>query len=190
MKLVVLVEEASTKEVLDVLLPTILPAAVSFQVVPFNGRGDLESNIARKLSGWNEPNVRFVILEDQDSADCKKRKQHLVELVAKSGKTALIRIACRELEAWYLGDLEAVANAYDKPELTRLLNKRKYRDTDCIVDVKEEFQKLVPEHQQITGAKKIAPFLEVERNRSPSFQFFVSGIQRVVGEQAIGPDWE
>lgn len=78
MKLVVFTEEYSMKMVLDALLPAALPPLVSYQVVPFNGRGDLESNVERMLRGWNEPDVKFVIVEDQDNDDCRKRKAHLL----------------------------------------------------------------------------------------------------------------
>ena len=181
MKLVVFTEEHSMKVVLDKLLPGALPPQVSFRVIAFNGRGDLESNVERKLRGWNEPDVKFVIVEDQDSDDCQKRKARLVNLVKRARKEARVRIACRELESWYLGDLEAVAAAYGKPSIvSKYGSKAKYRDPDAIIDVKEELLRIVPEHQQIEGARKISANMDIERNRSKSFQVFFSGVRGLV----------
>lgn len=181
MKLVVFTEEHSMKVVLNTLLPAVLPSQVPFQVVPFNGRGDLESNVERVLRGWNEPDVKFVIVEDQDNDDCRKRKARLANLAARARKEALVRIACRELESWYLGDLEAVAAAYEKPNIvSKYGSKAKYRDPDAIVNVKEELLRIVPEHQQIEGARKISANMDIERNKSKSFRVFFSGVRGLI----------
>jgi len=62
-----------------------------------------------KTSGWQLPESVFVIILDQDSSDCHVVKQRLFELCTQAKKgDALIRVACRELESFYLGDLVAV----------------------------------------------------------------------------------
>ena len=66
------------------------------------------------MAGWNVPDTKFVILHDQDSADCKELKQKLRRIVEQTGKEAVIRIVCRELESWYFGDLRAVSLAYNE----------------------------------------------------------------------------
>lgn len=85
MKLVFLLEEPSTKYLLDELLPRILPEGVLFQTIPHNGKHALEKSIPRKLRGWNEPgDIRFVILHDQDTKDCHELKKPCVrELTVK-----------------------------------------------------------------------------------------------------------
>lgn len=178
MKLVFLLEERSMKELLDILLPKILPASVEFRTIPHSGKSDLQYSIPRKLRAWNEPDVKFIIIQDQDSADCKKLKASLINICVPTGKEFLIRIACRELESWYFGDLEAVSAAYKK-DLKKYIVKSKYRNPDDIVNPKEELRKLLPEHQQIVGARKIGPFMDIERNTSVSFQFFVSGVRKL-----------
>lgn len=177
MHLVVLVEERSMKIVLDHLIPAIVPG-VEFQVVPFQGKGDLKNGIPIKLRGWNKPGARFAIVRDQDRADCKAVKAEIAAEVEKTGKSALIRIACHELEAWYFGDLIAVSLAYGE-DYTGLSAKRKYRDPDDIADVKERFLEIIPEHQQIKGARLIAPHMDIGRNTSRSFQALVSGLRRL-----------
>lgn len=179
MKLVFLVEEQSMCVFLQGLLPRILSEEISFQIIPHNGKNDLKKSIPRKLKAWNEPNVRFVIIQDQDSSDCRKLKQELKELCQTCGKEALIRIACIELEAWYFGDLKALSTAYGK-DLERLGEKEKYRIPDEIGNPKQELRKLIPEHQQISGARKIAPYIDIKRNRSKSFQVFISGVAGLI----------
>ena len=180
MKLVFLLEEMSTKTLLDRLLPSVLPPDVPFVTIPHAGKQALERSIPRKLKAWNEPDVSFIIVEDQDTSDCLALKQRLQQLCDDTGKEALIRIACQEMEAWYFGDLNAVAEAYGKPRLKELSRKSKFRDPDAIPSPKEELYKLVPEHQQILGAKMIAPHMSIEKNTSVSFQVLMKGIKRIL----------
>ena len=183
MKLVFLLEEPSMKYLLDELLPRILPENVIFQTIPHNGKRDLEKSIPRKPRGWSEPGaVRFVILHDQDNRNCILLKQELVRLSSVTNKPVLVRISCQELEAWYFGDLNALACAYNNPKLRELSRKKKFRVPDTIPSPKEELYKLIPEHQQISGAKLVAPYMDIEQNTSMSFNCFVSGIHRLVNQ--------
>lgn len=181
MKIIFLLEESSTKHLLDVLLPKILPEGVEFQTISHRGKRDLQKSIPRKLRGWNEPgDVRFVIVHDQDTKDCVKLKQDLLALCAGIDKKVLVRIACQEMESWYFGDAKALATAYDKPKLSQISTQKKYRIPDDIPSPKEELYKLLPEHQQIEGAKRVAPYMDIENNSSVSFNQFVSGVRRFV----------
>lgn len=181
MKLVFLLEEKSMKYFLDGILPKILPEKVDFLTIPHEGKSDLKRSLRAKLQGWTEPNVKFVVVQDQDSNDCKRLKQELMDLCAETDREVLIRIACHELEAWYFGDLNAVSLAYGK-NLADLKVKKKYRIPDEIVNPKEELQRYLPEHQQIEGARRIAPYIDIANNSSTSFQIFISGIKRLTGE--------
>lgn len=69
MKLVFLLEESSMKELLDIILPRIIPEGIDFVTIPHSGKSDLVKSIPNKLRGWNEPDVKFVILHDQDTND-------------------------------------------------------------------------------------------------------------------------
>ena len=181
MKLIFLLEEPSTKYLLLELLPRILPPHVDFQVIPHNGKRDLEKSIPKKLRGWNEPgDIRFVILHDQDNKDCIELKQSLLELCKVTDRPVLVRIACQELESWYFGDINALTKAYGKTKLKNLSKQKKYRIPDNIPSPKEELYKLIPDHQQIEGAKRIAPHMDIKNNTSVSFQVFVTGIQRLI----------
>lgn len=183
MKLVFLLEEPSMKYLLDNLLPRILPSNVEFQTIPHSGKRALERSIPIKLRAWNEPGeIKFVIIHDQDNKDCIMLKKHLIQLCKNTRRQVLIRIACQEMEAWYLGDFKALSKAYDKPKLLNLANKKKYRFPDDISMPKEELRKIIPEYQQILGAKTVGPFMDVENNTSVSFQQFVAGIRRIVND--------
>lgn len=178
MKLVFLLEEPSAKYLLDELLPKILPEGVLFQTIPHNGKHALEKSIPRKLRGWNEPgDIRFVILHDQDTKDCHELKRALLALCEGTDRRALVRIACQEMESWYFGDIQALALAYDNPRLNKISAQEKYRIPDEIHSPKEELYRLIPEHHQIAGAKRIAPYMDIERNTSESFRQFVSGVR-------------
>ena len=164
---------------LDELLPKILPDGVTFQTIPHNGKHALVKSIPRKLRGWNEPgDVRFVILHDQDTKDCRELKKALLALCEGTGRQVLVRIACQEMESWYFGDMRALAIAYDNPKLSELPARKKYRTPDDIPSPKEELYRLIPEHHQIAGARKVAPHMNIEKNTSESFQQFVRGVRR------------
>ena len=183
MKLVFLLEEPSMKHLLDALLPHILPNDIHFQTIPHNGKRELEKSIPRKLRGWNEPgDIRFVIVHDQDTKNCIALKQDLLQLCAVTQRPVLVRIACQEMESWYFGDVKALAIAYNKPALKEIANKNKFRVPDAIPNPKEELYRLIPEHQQIAGAKQVAPYMDVENNTSVSFGCFVRGIRRLVSQ--------
>lgn len=184
MKLVFLLEEPSMKHLLDGLLPRILPRDVSFQTIAHNGKQDLKKSIPKKLRGWNEPDdIRFVILHDQDTADCAALKQELLQLCLETDRPTLVRISCQELESWYFGDIDALATAYHKPRLKKFAQKKKFRVPDDIPNPKEELYRLIPEHQQIAGAKLVAPHMNIENNTSASFNCFVSGVRRLAGRR-------
>ena len=124
-------------------------------------------------------NRKFVIVQDQDTGDCRELKRKLVELCGDTTQEVLIRIACHELEAWYFGDLEAVSKAYGK-NITVLAKKKQYRVPDDIISPKRELKKYLPEHQQISGAKRIAQYIDINRNTSESFQALVSGVRKLI----------
>lgn len=178
MKIIFLLEEKSMKTLLDIILPKIIPSSIDFCTIPHSGKSDLQSSIPKKLRAWSEPDVKFVIVQDQDSEDCIKLKNNLLNLCEPTGRNFLVRIACKELESWYFGDLKAVSKAYNK-DLEKLKTKSKFRIPDKIENPKDELRKLIPAHQQIMGAKLIGPFMDIEQNTSHSFCCFVSGIKKI-----------
>ena len=116
MNLVFLLEEPSARELLKGLLPRVVHQSVWIRYIVFEGKQDLEKNVIRRLRGWRAPNSVFVVLRDQDAADCLTVKRELVRKCEEAGKPeTIVRIACRELESWYFGDLAAVGGALRDP---------------------------------------------------------------------------
>lgn len=183
MNLVFLLEERSAKYVLEALLPKILSGLpyAGCRYIPHRGKSDLRKSILGRLRDWLEPNTFFVILHDQDSHDCRKLKQELQEICARQSKhTPLIRIACRELEAWYFGDLGAVEKAFPKFEAAQYQNKKKYRNPDDIDRLSKELQRIAKGFHKGIAAKKVPQYMDVENNSSKSFQHLVNGVQKLL----------
>ncbi|MEZ4607316.1 MAG: hypothetical protein R2865_11095 [Deinococcales bacterium] len=107
--LVCLLEEVSAKEMLQGILPRIAPQ-IDPKYITFQGKQDLEKNLEKRLRGWQQQDLSsFLILRDKDSADCKSVKKRLSDICQSSTKAqSIVRIACHELESFYLGDLHAV----------------------------------------------------------------------------------
>ncbi len=180
MNLVFLLEERSMKVFLDELLPRVLPPEITFQTIPHEGKSDLEKSIPRKLRAWRTPDTRFVVVRDQDAADCHRVKEELTRLCTEAGRPdTLARVACRELEAWILGDLDTVAELYQDRTLTRQAVRKRLRDPDRISKPSRELKRLVPAYQKVAGARAVGGAIDIEGCRSRSFRVFVEGVRRL-----------
>jgi hypothetical protein len=179
---VFLLEERSAKEMLEGLLPRIFHDGITFQCIPFQGKQDLEKQLSIKLRGWLEPNIQFVVLRDKDSEDCKEAKKRLVTICRDAGKpNTVVRIACTELESWYLGDLHAVEKALSAKGIAKLQNKQKYRIPDNVANAAEELEKITKKkYQKIAGSRAIGKELSLDKNCSVSFQFFIKSVESFV----------
>lgn len=184
--LVCCVEEPSAREMLLGVLPRLgLQVYQDFQVITFEGKQDLEKRLSIRLRAWQRPNSVFLILRDQDSGDCYEVKQGLLDTLLNSGQTGLVRIACRELESFYLGDLQAVAMAMEMPQLGRQQSKRKFRFPDDLNNAKQELMNLTKnKYQEVAGSRAIAPFLNLNvdesGNCSRSFYHLIKGINQIL----------
>jgi hypothetical protein len=179
--LVFLLEEPSARDLLEGLLPKLLPATLSIYYFVFEGKQDLEAQMVRRLRGWRRPDSAFVVLRDQDAADCQRVKERLVDLVAQSGRApSLVRVACRELESWIAGDWPAIAQAFERPELAAHGLREAHRTPDSLVRPVETIRRFVPGYQKRDGARRIGPLLDPERNQSQSFRAFCAGVQSLV----------
>lgn len=181
--LVFFLEEPSAKEMLKALLPRILSDRVDVRYVVFPGKQALEKELPRKLRGWQKPDPLFVVLRDQDREDCRAVKERLAAICRKAGKPqTLVRIACRELESFYLGDLAAVEQGLGLKGLRGLQDKQKFRNPDQLHNAANELRDLTEKsYQKKAGSRAIAPYLDLDNNRSPSFQALITGIRRLVG---------
>lgn len=182
--LVFLLEEPSAKSVLDGLLLRMLPKGkgISFETIAHRGKSDLCKSIPHKLQAWQTPNTRFIVLHDQDNHDCRLLKQDLSKLCQQAGRDdVLIRIVCRELEAWYFGDLSALEQVFQVKKLQALARKQKYRIPDNIDKPANELEKLIKGFQKGLAARNMPQYMDIEHNNSVSFQQFVQGVQQLCG---------
>ena len=168
----------------------------SFSIHPFNGKKDLLGKLPGRLRAykkWIPRDYRIVVLIDRDRDDCTLLKKQMEKIAIEAGLLTkssspddgnfqvLNRIAIEELEAWFLGDVEALAAAYPGVPLT-LGTKERYRDPDAVVNTWEALERVLQQAgypgplQKIRSASEISKGMVPERNRSASFQSFYTGI--------------
>jgi hypothetical protein len=182
--LVCLLEEPSAAEMLKVLLPRLAPADIHVKYLAFEGKQDLEKQLEKKLRGWLQPETCFLVLRDQDAADCHEVKKNLEKKTSASGQSdrTIIRIACRELESFYLGDLAAVEAGLNLPGLSSKQRRKAFRTPDRLKNAAQELAKLTNnQYQKLSGSRRIAPFLKLDgTNASHSFNILLAGINQAV----------
>ncbi len=176
--LVFFLEEPSAQDFLQAVLPRVLPAHVTPHFLIFEGKQDLEKRLVLRMKRWLRPNSQFIVMRDQDSGDCKVIKARLKDLCAEAGRAdAVVRIACKELESFFIGDWSAVAAAFERPNLAANARKAKYRTPDMLGSPSSEIRRAIPTYQKREGARSIAPHLDLERNQSNSFRVLMRSVQ-------------
>ena len=190
------VEEPSAEAALENLLPRMLEPAVSYQIHAYQGKQDLLSRLPTRLRGyahWMPDHYKIVVLVDEDRQDCHALKQELEDIAIQAGFTTksspdrngnfqiINRIAIEELEAWFLGDVSALCQAY--PRIPETLHRQsRYRDPDAVSGgtwealerllIRKNYYSSATGMPKIETARKISQFMEPARNRSRSFQVF------------------
>lgn len=138
-------------------------------------------------------NVAIVIVLDNDKRDNAEFRRQLEKIAQKAeiATDCVFCIAVKEMEAWLLGDENAIADTY--PAVRKKYIKA-YKQ-DAIGDTWEVLanaiypgglnglqKKSKTSYSEIGKAKcewadKIGKNLTLEQNRSPSFQYFLSSLQ-------------
>ena len=186
--LYVFTEEKSCANVMNAILPKLVPKSFRYKIHHFSGCEDLEKALECTLPKISEkPNAKILILRDQDNQKCKILKAELNELIVNTCKCPYkIRIVCTELESWFLGDMLAVSKAYTRFEPKNFSNKAKYRNVDKIVKPNKDLLKIIPEMKgyknlpKLEVSERIAPFLDLAVNKSESFQHTIKAIRNLV----------
>jgi hypothetical protein len=182
-EVVFFLEEYSARVMLEGFLPKLIPDTVPRRFVVFEGKQDLEKQIVKRMRGYRVPDARFVVLRDQDSEDCQVVKERLAGKCADGQHPdSLVRVACRELESWYLGDLAAVEAGLGATGLARHQHKAPYDRPDDLTAPARKLQAIAPAYQKVSGSRAIAPHLNPATNRSHSFGVFVEGILKLAAE--------
>jgi hypothetical protein len=179
-EIVFLLEESSMEETLKGLLPRILGNHIPLRYIKFEGKQDLEKKLPRKLKGYLNPDSRFVVLRDQDSGDCITIKRRLKTLCEQSNKPdTLVRIVCRELESWFLGDLAAIEAGLDLTGLAQRQGEKKFRNPDNHNNAKQILTELTDgRYRRTSSAREISYHLDPQNNTSHSFRVFVEGVKK------------
>ena len=142
----------------------------------------MSSRSFRRVRHWPNPDARFIVMRDQDSKpDCKAIKAELLQKCDDAGKLkqSLVRIACKELESFYLADLAAVESALSLTGLAKHQNKAIYRNPDNCQNPSKELAKLTKgNYQKVSHSREIGLKADIFNVRSSSFTNLISGIKK------------
>lgn len=87
-----------------------------------------------------------------------------------------------EEQSFYCGDLDAVATAFDMPNIAQMKQKRLFRNPDGMENPKQELRKLTHHaYQPLIGSRMIAAHMRIHENRSHSFHQLLGGIDKLTG---------
>lgn len=180
--IVFLTEEASMTPVLKKVMQVIRPESIEgldWIIISHRGKADLAQSLVRKMREWNYRNPHFLILHDNDRGDCYQLKEKLLQLASQANKPYHVRIVCQELEAWFIGDLHAVERAFPSSSATNQAGREPFRNPDFVTQPSEVITKFTGTTAKVGRAEKISNFLNLETNRSPSFQLLISTIKKL-----------
>ncbi len=153
----------------------------------------LLEQLPRLLRGYGKTyqsyNAILIVVLDCDWRNCIEFKRELVRLLKSCNPkpTTYFRIAIEEMEAWLLGDLKAIKSAYP------YLKERDYSSyvQDSIIGTWEKLADLIYPGGSLVLSKKpffeigkhkaewaqqIGNELDIDNNRSPSFNCFLKTI--------------
>lgn len=213
MHIEVLVEDSSGAKLIEILLPKVigpLGKPHTWRVHPYKGIGRIPAGLSAKsdpskralldqlprlLAGYGKTQGigAVVVVLDSDSRDCKAFLTDLKELLryCHPAPTTLFRLAIEEMEAWLLGDRQALTAAYPRAKVAVL--ERYQQDSVCgtwelLADAvysggSAAIRKAgwpLPGKIKHEWVERISPYMDVETNRSPSFCKFREGLRRLV----------
>jgi hypothetical protein len=171
---------------LESLLPRMLDQRINVRLLDFEGKQDLEKQMVKRMRGYINPYARFIVIRDQDSApDCNVIKAELLNRCADANRlnVTLVRIACHELESFYLADLAAVEASLEISGLARHQKSSKFRSPDTLQKPSKELLVLTKHrYQKVSSSRLIGQHLDIANTRSISFRNLILGIQRMEQE--------
>ncbi|HQS30774.1 MAG: hypothetical protein B7X59_01825 [Polaromonas sp. 39-63-203] len=202
----VLVEGASdlptVKEVLERKFK--LVEGEHFRMHAHKGKGQLPGNplkrpdpkhqglldqLPAKLRGYGkslEPHSAVLVVIDTDTQDCKELLAQLnsMLLALPVKPRVMFRLAIEETESWFIADINALRRAYPGGVKTSGL---KHVQPDAVVGAWEKLaealgvdRKMIAGPTKFQWAQKIAPHLDLEQPKSPSFKKLIDGIASLI----------
>ena len=197
------VEEPSMEETLKIVVPRIIGNRdVPYKIIEHGSKQKLLRDLPKRLAGYARriprEDLRILVLIDRDSDDCRRLKARLENIAkenqlptksspAPDGRFRVVnRIVVEELEAWFFGDVPALCRAYDSIPAS-LADRREFRNPDAIAGgTWEKLRHVLQRAGYFTGtpslpkcevARRIAQYMEPQRNSSQSFRQFVNGLE-------------
>lgn len=162
------------------------------------GKRLLLNQLPRLLRGYGRSlrgvSSVVVVVVDSDDRDCISFKRELMKLLDHCDPcpNVLYRIAVEEIKAWLLGDLAAIRAAY--PKVRNGILEGYVQDSICgtweiLADAMHSTGSAglknlgYPEvgKAKCRWAQEIAPHMDVENNRSGSFQLFRDSLREMAG---------
>lgn len=212
-----LIEDKSTEILVDHVMEKLagryMEKEISWNIKSFKGIGNLcrKGNILERKTGkllndlpmymrafskvlQNMKHAALIIVLDNDQRDIQKFRQELEDIAVSNMILCdyVFCVAVKEMEAWLLGDMEAIKEAYPGARIQYI---RKY-EQDAICETWEVLADVVYPHglsrlkrkadgnyYEIGKAKcewadKIGSCLHLHRNLSPSYQYFVGELEK------------
>lgn len=161
-----------------------------FRYYSADGKGNLmkKCSLVIRTHMAESPGHQFVILCDQDTEECTALKARFVRLVKLHGATGRcrVRIVCRELEAWLLGDRVAFEAAFPGSGIARNIHD----NPDGVLDPKRLVCRATRSFPVTQVAARVGRKMDsdsIKRNHSTSFQCFLSGLARLCGQHRQFP---
>jgi len=203
---VFLVEDISGETVLKIVLDKIGLGVERYEIHHYRGIGKIPSNLSKMdsdpkkrqlltqlpklLTGFTNSyksfNYAIFVLCDLDERCRKEFRQELLEVAnARNAKdkTHFI-ISVKEMEAWFLGDIEAIRSVYPSVRLKGNYLESRDGTWETLADsIKKDWSKDLHRQKKTAGyyvigelknqwATQISPHIDVERNQSQSFRYF------------------
>lgn len=203
----ILVEDQSGKQVLDILVPRIIGKDHTYKIHPYKGIGRIPKNLetaseaskrilldrlphllrgyGKTFAGRPSYPATVIVVCDLDEKYLKNFRMELFSILNQCDPKPETRfcVAIEEMEAWLLGDIPAIKQAFpnaDDEALTHYKNDTICGTWEILADAvykggskalsKKGYQAIGAEKSQ--WAKKICPYINVENNSSPSFVYF------------------
>lgn len=176
-----LVEDYSMKQFLEGILPRLDFAVNTFEIKHHNGKEDLLGSLTKVIPTLSKRAQHIVVLIDRDQQNCIELKNKIKEKMTCCSCPYTLRIACYELETWFLGDLNAIAQCSERFKPKYFENKDKFKAVDNIAGKPSaKLEEMMPDWKNLYSSKpkfaeKISRFitLELNHNRSHSFRVFL-----------------
>lgn len=184
--IIFLVEDYSMRKFLEGILPRLEFEQHQFEIKHHRGKEDLISNLDKIIPSLSKRAQQIIVIIDQDKQDCVALKNKIKEKMAWCFCEYKIRIACYELEAWFLGDMEAIAKCSPKFKASFFQGKKKYRDIDNIEKPSSVIEEIVPNWKDKYASKpqfaeEIAKFVSLKQaNRSHSFHVLLKTLRSLL----------